>query len=169
MNIKDELRYAFWMAFALFIWSVIEYAIGIQTGAYFEYLPTSVTFSTLLVVGAGMYMAMKNTKAKTEASELKYGTLAISGGIALVACAILSFGLTAVFYNFINTEWLSFMTDQNLALLEEPPSPERMAELKEGYAAHYSAGSMGMQTFSRIIMFGLILLFLEALIVLKIK
>lgn len=166
MNVKDELKYGFWMAFVLFIWWVVEYLMGFQT-TKLEHLSTSVMLSNLAVLGLGLYLTLNNTKSKMSASDLSFGGLFISGGVALIGSSILIYGLSILFYKIVNPDWVATMTEANLKLLTEAPDAERLAELKEGYAAQYGAGSMGLMNFSRMVMFGLFILSIEAFVVLK--
>lgn len=166
MNVKDELKYGFWMAFVLFIWWVVEYLMGFQTGRL-EHLSTSVMLSNLTVLGLGLYLTLNNTKSKTPSSDLHFSTLFLSGGVALIGSSILIYGLSILFYKIVNPDWVATMTQANLELLSETPTPERLEELKQGYGAQYGAGSMGLMNFSRMVMFGLFILLIEAFAVLK--
>lgn len=166
MNVRDELKYGFWMAFVLFTWWVVEYLVGFQT-VHLKHLSTTVMVSNLVVLGAGIYLTLNNTRSKYSSDKLTFGTLFTSGGVALIASAILIYGLSIMFYKIVNTGWVETMTTANLKLLSETPDAERLAELKEGYKAQYSPGSMGLLNFSRMTIFGLLILLVESFAVLK--
>lgn len=166
MNVKDELKYGFWMAFVLFTWWVVEYLVGFQT-VHLQHLSTTVMVSTLAVLIAGIYFTLHNAQAKLPAKEFTYSSLFISGGVALIACSILIYGLSILFYKIVNIDWVATMTEANLKLLKEPPTVEELEQLKKGYAAQYSPGGMGLLNFSRMIIFGLFILLIEAFVVLR--
>ena len=153
------------MAFALFCWWTFEYLLGLHT-VYIKSLQSSILASNILVPIVGLWFLMSGKKA-AKGDSASYGSLAISGGIAIVASSIFILALTIIFYKLINTGWVDFMTKKNIELFGDGKNEEELQELREGFAAVFAAGSMGMQNFSRFIMFGMVILLLEALIVLK--
>lgn len=165
MDIKNEIKYAFWMAFAFFIWWVIEYLIGLQAKP--DELQASVIWSTIVIITVGMLLSMLDKKRRTRKEELSYGKLAIAGGISLVGAGILVLGLNIAFYKFVNTEWTQMMIDLQLDTIKEKNPEMSEGQIIEGLRAMYGAGSMGMQAFSRVVMLGLPIMLIEALIVLK--
>ncbi|MFY0675552.1 MAG: DUF4199 family protein [Bacteroidia bacterium] len=166
MEIKSELKFGFWMAFALFIWWIAEYLLGFQ-GEKMENLSLSINVSNLIVIVVGLYLSMTEKKNATDKADLKYGTLALSGGVALLAAAILILALTSIFYHFINTGWQEFVTNINLKEFATDLEGEDLQKKREMYMAMYAPGSMGMQNFARFTMYGFFIVLIEALIVLK--
>lgn len=165
MDVKPELKNGFWMAFALFCWWTVEYLFGLHS-AFIDHLQKSILISNVIVPIVGLWLLLTQKKV-SEGGTSTYGSLAISGGISIVASSIFILALSIVFYKLINPGWVDFMVQKNIELTGEGKTPEELAKLKEGYSAVFAAGSMGMQNFSRFIMFGLLILLLEALVVLK--
>lgn len=166
MDVKNELKYGFWMAFAFFILWVLQYVTGIQipdTDTDFRF----VLISNFAVVIIGLFATIVAKKKMLGPKDLSYGTLAISGGIALLATGILVIPLSSIFYHFINTEWVELAIDKVLSAAKEGTSEKKLLRLEEQTRAAFSAGSMGMQNFARVTMIGFFVLLIEALIILK--
>ncbi len=166
MEVKLELKYGFWMAFAMFVWWVIEYVSGIQ-GNNLEYLGLSINLSTFAVIIIGLFFTLKQKKQITNQADLSYSTLAISAGITLLASGILILALSSLFYHFVNTEWQTYATELNLKNFAAELDGDKLKEKREMYMAMFSPGSMGMQNFARFVMYGFVVMFIEAFVILK--
>lgn len=153
------------MAFALFCWWTAEYLFGVQT-VYVDSLQKSILAATVLVPAVGLWFLL-TAKKERMGEDANYGALAISGGISIVASSIFILALTIIFYKLINPGWADFMTEKSLDLHRDQKTPEEIEAMREGFMAVFAPGSMGMQNFSRFIMFGMVVLLIEALVVLK--
>lgn len=166
MDIKSELKYGFWMAFALFIWWVVEYMLGWQIPDTDLNFYSSI-YSNLIVSVVGLFLVMLVKKQQLPSGEVKYGTLAISGGIALLAAGILLIPLASIFFHFINQDWVELGVEKALEKLDENATKEEIVKMTERAESYYAPSSMGMTSFSKLIMMGFFLVLAEALIVLK--
>lgn len=166
MDVKNELKFGFWMAFALFIWWVIEYLLGFQKPNNDTWLYSSI-ISNAIIALVGMYLAMLHTKKKTPKAELRYATLALSAGLTLVASSILVIALSSIFYHFINQELVDVAVAMTKEKLVEETDPAEIAKRIEQTQAAFAPGSMGMKNFSSLVTMGFFLLLIEAVFVLK--
>ncbi|MBI1185399.1 DUF4199 family protein [bacterium] len=166
MDIKTELKIGFWMAFAMFIWWIGEYLLGIQ-GENMQYKTMSMLLSNTLVIVIGCYMAMRAAKFKTPANDLKYGTLALSAGVTLLAASVLVLVLSSIFYHFVNSGYTDYMVQKQMAKQDPTTSVEELTKREEMYHAVFAPGSMGMANFSNMVMLGFFIILIEALVVLK--
>lgn len=166
MDIKSELKYGFWMAFALFIWWVLEYMIGWQVPNTDINFYSSI-FSNLFVTLIGIFMVMLSKKKQLPKNEVRYGTLTIAGGITLLAAGILLIPLASIFFHFINQEWVELGVEKAIEKLDASATEKEIEQVTNRAESYYAPSSMGMTSFSKLIMMGFCLLFIEALIVLK--
>ncbi|MGB0428991.1 MAG: DUF4199 family protein [Bacteroidia bacterium] len=166
MEVKVELKYGFWMAFAMFVWWVIEYQTGIQSNNL-KYLSLSINISNFAVIIIGLFLALTAKKRTLKPSNINYSTLAISAGITLLASGILILALTSLFYHFVNTGWQEYATNLNIEQFANELEGEELTKKREMYMAMFAPGSMGMQNFARFIFYGFFLLFIESFVVLK--
>ena len=154
------------MAFSLFIWWVGELLLGFQT-EHIAQVHISFFISNTLIIAIGMWMTLQACAKSLSRDELKYGTLMISAGVNLMAMGFLVFAFSLVFYKMVNPAWTQTMVDANMAVLTDT-DVETLDKKRKAFNAIYSASSMGMKHFSRIVFIGFFLMLVESAIVLLI-
>lgn len=151
MNYRLELKYGFWMAIALFLWLLGEWAAGLHS-THIEYGWISI-IRTFMVLAVGVYFCLSDKNEEFYQNKASYGSLVISAGLMILATAIMTYLLNFLYHKFINPEYAAIIIRKNLVGVSEEIEEDALRTLK----AMYSPASMAMFAFARVIMVGLVI------------
>ncbi|MCB0736756.1 MAG: DUF4199 domain-containing protein [Bacteroidetes bacterium] len=159
MGVKHELKYGFWMAVVLFAWLLAEYVSGIHS-EYMHLQPFS-TMASMLVLVVGTYHCIKDKNEVSFDSKGSFDQLIIPAGLVILATSVLTYAFSFIYYNFINSEFTEHAVSKSIELLLEK-HPDISAEVIENERINQmvvkSPGTLAMDSFSRVIIFGLFIM-----------
>ena len=151
MNYRLEIKYGFWMAVALFLWLLGEWAAGFHS-THLEYGQISILLSSIVIV-VGVYHGLSDKNEEFYANKASFGSLAISASLMVLAAAIMTYLLHFLYHKFINSGYSGIIIQEELSKVPEEKKDDALKTLQ----AMYSPASMAMMAFARIIMFGLVI------------
>lgn len=151
MNYRLEIKYGFWMAIALFLWLLGEWAAGFHS-THLEYTQISIILSWIVLV-VGVYHGLSDKNEEFYQNKASYGSLAISAGLMVLATAIMTYLFHFLYHKLINPEYTATIIQEKLLRVSE----DKKEDALKAFQAIHSPGSMAMFAFARVIMVGLVI------------